>query len=186
MKTRVVPLLPILLAAAVALCACAPANADPLAYQRREARVTGTLTTDTGTFSIMIALPKMADGTPRRECTVTLLSPATVEGMTVSVSGQTVTMSSGSVTIPVSAAASSRWQSILALFSLDGDVNSVTEKDGTVTLGVGSSPSRVFVSFASGSSTPSEIRTEDGTLALSVQEYAFTEQTTEGTDNIDS
>ncbi len=186
MKTHAVKLLTLTLSVLLFLTACAPTDTDPLAYQEKAAVVSGVLSTDTGTFSVSVTLRDMPDGSPRRDADITLSSPETVSGITVCVRGQTVTMSSGGITYPVSAGAASRWLAVTSLFSLDGDVSSVTEDDGSVTVGVGSSPDRVFVSFVSGSDIPSSIRTEDGTLALSVQDYAFIEQITEGTDTIDS
>ncbi len=167
------------------LVSCAPAKGDPLAYQDRAASVSGTLVTDTGTFSAEVALPP-AGGEARRDCTVTLTSPETVSGITVRILGGNVTVTSGSVTLPVSEAAAGRWLRFLGLFSVCGDVNSWVEDKGgggkTVTVGVGTSPDRVFISFAEGSETPSLLRTEDGELSFSVSDYTFTDQTTEGTD----
>ncbi len=186
MKTRKAPAcLSLILSLAVLLVSCAPANSDPLAYQDRAAHVSGTLSTDTGTFSLELTLPR-AESAPRRDCVITLTAPETVRGITVRIAGGSVTLTSGEATLPLSSAAAARWLRFLALFSVEGEVSSgdADQDSGTVTVGIGTSPERVFVSFASGAATPSQIKTEDGALSFAVSEYTFTDQTTEGTDSI--
>ncbi len=162
---------------ALPLASCAPAEKDPLSYQDSSSRVEATLSSGTGKFSFVITLPAVRDASVRRDAVIELTSPETLSGMTVNVSGQVVTVSSGEMTLPVSPEAAGRWLSVVGLFSLDGGaVTSVSSEDkGGVVVGVGDAPSRVFVSFLPGESTPSKIETEDGSLSLTINKYTFTE-----------
>ena len=143
--------------------------------------MSATLTSDTGTMSFVIALPQTADAVSRRDAQIRISSPETLSGVTVSITGQVVEMTSGCMTVPVSPGAAERWLAIIGLFSLDEtSVSSITETSGGVTVTAGIEPERVFVAFPQGSSVPSEIRREDGTLTLSINEYKFTDTGTEG------
>ncbi len=168
---------------ATALFSCAPAPSDPLAYQDRAAEVTGTLYSDTGTFSFIMTLPEMKAPGERRDAEILLTSPETLSGVKVSVFGQTTKIGSGETELPVSPAAAGRWSDIIGLFSLDGGrVTSVTEDDNGVVVGVGDAPERVLVSFRAGEELPSRIETEDGELSLVIEKFIITDQTTtEGT-----
>lgn len=153
---------------------CAPKKGDPLSYQGRGASVSATLTSDTGTFDISVTL---SGG----ESLIRIDSPETLSGITVEKSGENVTVSSGGTVLPLSPAASARWRDIFGLFSLDaGAVSSIDESGGTVTVGVGAEPERVFVLF-DGADVPSRIWTEDGSLSLDIKDYSFTESETGGT-----
>ncbi len=161
---------------ALPLASCAPAEKDPLSYQDSSSRVEATLSSGTGKLSFVITLPAVRDASVRRDAVIELTSPETLSGVTVTVSGQVVTVSSGEMTLPVSPEAARRWLSVVGLFSLDGGaVTSVSSEDKGVVVGVGDAPSRVFVSFLPGESTPSKIETEDGSLSLTINKFTFTE-----------
>lgn len=175
----------IILILSLTLVSCAPSDADPLSYQDRASEVTGTLTTETGMFSFVVSLPKMANARARRDAEIMLTAPKTLEGITVAVKGDVVTMSSSDgTTLPVSPEASKAWGELIGLFSLDGRaVSSVTENGGTVTVGVGVSPDRTLVTLDPDTGTPTGIATEDGRLSLTIDKYIFTDKNIEGTDS---
>ena len=173
----------LILTLTLALVSCAPADADPLSYQDRASEVTGTVTTETGTFSFVVTLPEMTDVMTRRDADILLTAPETLAGITVTVQGKVVTMSSGDVTLPVSTEAAGGWLELVGLFSLDGNaVSSVTGDGGTVTVGIGAAPCRTLVTIDTAAGTPTQIMTEDGRLSLTIDKYIFTDTNTEGTD----
>lgn len=163
------------------LTACASAEAEPLAYQRRPALIEAELTTDTGAFTVEVTLTGAGADTLR------LISPETVSGITVRRVGGGVEMTSGDTALPLSVGASERWRDIFALFELDGDaVSSVEESGDSVTVGVGASPERVFVTFVGGADFPSQIRTEDGSLTLDIKKYDPLDQITGGSEELET
>ena len=163
-----------------ALCmtavSCVPKTIDPLSYQCVPAEITAALTTDTGTFGVVI---NISGNGAARHAVISFTSPDTVAGMTVDIRGvdsPSVTISSGDITLPVSTSAAERFIYIADMFRLDSSmVSSAAENGNSVTVTVphpcGGS---VYVSFDGGSDTPSMISDADGTVSLSIANYRFT------------